>query len=354
MQNKKLIINNTYLKNQIRKADKYSFWIDYIRVSYNFNNKKIIELIEELKICDFDNSNFIIKRFWDLNITFIKSLYDKGISYMGVIYYKNNSYPIICIEDYSKKQKEFTGNYWSVVLYGSYYRLEELLYINIKKFLNEFLYDTDISRVDYRIDFFYNKDIKIINYKKLCKLRKKTKIKEFREWEKLTGWIVWSRWSKRYITRWYDKLLDSEKKGKFDLYADYFDFKKVYRLEFEFLNHFCKGFKYQAIEELKEKIKLVLWYNSLYKDRIYRSYEKTDLTDIEKRFKYANTTSWYIVNCIKSGINIFWLLEESFYKAWLSEDEIKQKYIEYIERNKWSADYITNLEDLYYKKNNYE
>jgi len=47
-------------------------------------------------------------------------------------------------------------------------------------------------------------------------------------------------------------------KGKFPMYKNYFKYDSVYRLEFEFLNHFCAGFTFDKINDLLEYIEKFL------------------------------------------------------------------------------------------------
>lgn len=371
------------LKKYQKCYDKWSCGYDYLRVKIEEENIYIFQsLLDKINLTDFDNSNFIVEYYNDHKVTFFKSYSPKGEVYIWTIIYKDTSVPICVLEKNNNKQKEFTKQWGGFVLYGAYFRLLDIWYIkkDLKwlygQFYN-FIKDLEISRADYRFDFFTNdENKKIMTPWYVTDLRKNTKIfydtiwgektiknKKGKKWKKskqltnrnkvlwqITGWRLWSRKAKRYLIRAYDKLLDSEKKGKFGLYADYFEYKKVYRVEYEFLNSFCKWYTVKNLKELTQKIYWLLWFN----ERIwtlFKTYDKLDLTDIQARFKYADTTKGYMTNCITSWINIIWLLEEAFTKAWYSNKDIENMLQDFIKRKKLNEFYYLDIKDLYYNNN---
>jgi hypothetical protein len=86
-----------------------------------------------------------------------------------------------------------------------------------------------------------------------------------------TNRAIWSKKTKRVYIRFYDKLADSANKNKFLLYADYFNYKSVERLEFEFGFKFCKGYNFNNLDQLTNKIKILLW---IYKGIVWKIYPK--------------------------------------------------------------------------------
>jgi hypothetical protein len=149
----------------------------------------------------------------------------------------------------------------------------------------------NITRLDYKIDLFYKEKALIPYYSNLLKIRKNSKLhlkhvkEEIRKGEELQSWAYGSKSAKRVFLRVYDKLADTEAKGKYVLYSDYFNFASVYRIEFELLNHFCKGFKYKDYLQLVEK-----FWNSInlkYLGKVFYEYNREpDLEKVEQRIRY--------------------------------------------------------------------
>ena len=329
------------IKKLIKWALKISMWVDFLRFKLN---EKINLFHDKIKILDTDNSNFANLFFDDVTLTWIKVTTRTGVWLVLTTPFRWIAVPIMYYEEYNKNTSELTKCHWKIDLYGSYFRLidiEQIFIGNIFKPLNsgdfayilyEFNKNNLITRLDYRIDFFYNDEKKkLFTPWKVTKLRNNGKIENHYTWETLDSRRLWDRKNKNYFIRGYNKLLDSEKKWKFWLYSDYFDFKRVYRLEYEFLNHFCKPTTLKDYEILKAKIQnfFHLWKLDY---SYYKTKHKTILKTVFEKMKYSRNTKAYIKWCIENNINIFTLLEEVLEDLWYSEKEINKLYSEYMEK----------------------
>lgn len=357
-------------KNKLRKFqksyEKWWCWFDWLRCKILDSNdlSNFEDWLSKLTAADYDNSNFITIYNQDHNITFVKIQWSKWTIYMWSIIFRDISIPICVLEINSKYQREFTGQLWWFLLYGSFFRLVDIGYINsntwwIKDIIYSKISDLYISRVDYRFDFFTNqKNKKLPMPSSIFNVRANTRIFFDTNWKikqkkaiwDVTGWRSWSKSSKRILIRAYDKLLDSEKKGKRLLYADYFEWAKVHRVEYEFLNSYTSEYRVKQLNKLKLKIYWTLWFSpKIWNEFI--TYDKVDLSDIQNRFKYSYTTKWYMKNCLSNWINLFGLLDDVFQQSWYSVNEIQVLLKDYLERYNMSEFYEIESQKKYYLNN---
>lgn len=148
--------------------------------------------------------------------------------------------------------------------YGSCFRLIAIDYLDnnfIKSVLDYFNIDgdyCDITRLDYRLDFFMNKSCAIPSpYTFLDYSISSSDIRQWHKWHTLTNWQVWNKDSRSLVVRLYDKLLDTRKKHKDFLYVDYFRYENVHRLEFECDIRFCKWYNFSNLDNLVRKVRSV-------------------------------------------------------------------------------------------------
>lgn len=335
--------------NNIKKGCvKWSKGFDYCRLNFKEENLKDLEYFtDKINNLDFDNSNFWGFELWGLNISVIKIQADKGIAGIFSISYQWFSVPLFSILQFSKHNQELLKSFGSITYYGSYFRLQDVWFIkeDFKKELNKTLLDLWITRVDYRFDIFFNDDKKkIFLPQDITKLRANSKIDYRTTWGNIESWLLGSRKNKKYLIRAYDKLLDTNKKGKFFLYKDYFKYKKVYRLEFEFLNHFCKWYTLRDLDKLNKKIENFL--NVKKDNKLFEGVEDVNIEDVKDRFKYFTSLKAYIKWCIKNEINIFWAYEEVLKELWYKEEQIEEQLIDFIKRKKLFYGNWEKKEDL--------
>lgn len=312
---------------------------DYLRVVLKEDNLKGCEdLVRDIDLLDYDNSNFWNKKFSDHTITKIKIRTKKGTAIIWLVSYKEIPQPLFFFERYLEHEAKLTKSWGRIDFYWALDRLIEIWYISRKwewtllDYIDKIWGKRKITRFDWRIDYFSNdENKKIMLPKDVTKLRSNSKVKYDTEWDRVTWWKLWDRKSKRYVIRAYDKLLDTRVKGKFLLYLDYFKFKNVYRLEFEFLNHFCKDYTFDRREELRDHICAFLNYDkSIWP--IFESRNNTDINEVKDRFKYADSTKWYMRWCIEAGMNIFWLLDEVFCSMGKDRGDIMDMFKDYLDR----------------------
>jgi len=340
------MIKKNALLNIQKNYDFYSEWIDYARLNLDWPIKEFDVLLEKLNL---SNSKDFVFSFKDINLSVEKVWLNNGVWLKFSIPYKTITVPLFIYAKYFDYIQNQFKTYWKIDLYGGFYRLQELWFFNLKEKEKEFLknknwdlfleflfkqiWNLQLTRLDYRLDFFKKyESIPIFWVSKIFDLRKNSKYREWKKWGVLESWDIWNRASKRVLVRWYDKLIDSETKNKFLLYADYFENKSVHRLEFEFLNHFITWYTYNEIPQFLEKVKDYIEVNKKYK--IYKTYDKTDLSDILDRFKYYRMSKWYIKWLVQNNINIFEVLDEIFLENWFDNEKINDIFKEYLIRKK--------------------
>lgn len=349
-------MENRYKKIQkiIKKADKYSYGIDYCRIIIASdddidNNNNLYRLYYMINTLDTDNSNIATMAIWKHRVNIIKMTTKKWVGILGSIIYDWIVAPLFFFEKYDKNTKKISKVLGNIVYYGIYYRLLEIGYISKNEefylFFQKINDKKRISRLDFRFDFFYQKKTELFKAEKITKIKKNTKYKLHMVWDICTGWSLGSRDTKRYIIRAYDKLLDSSLKWKFIFYKDYFKFKSVNRLEFEFLNHFCKKYTYDRMEEF-----LIYILDYLKADvniwNIYESKNNTSMEEVQDRYKYYSRTRSMMKTCIENWINIFGIIEEIFIEIWKNEKEIKEIFIEYLKFKKLDWNFYEKIDDI--------
>ncbi len=338
-------INIVEFNKVIKSADEVISWIDYMRLSIDSSISYFQYYLDNL---DFDNSNFAIDS--ENLITWTKIRLQHWYAIIWSVVYEGVSIPVLLYNDFDEHNKKMLKSYWKIDLYWSFWRLVELWFIEpnfIEKLIKSKNYEdldileySNITRLDYKIDLMYKEKVKIPNYKKILNLRKNSKIwnkhnmkkasikEEVLKWDELQSWAYGSKSAKRVFLRVYDKLADTEAKGKYMLYQDYYNFKSVYRVEFELLNHFCKWFKYIDYKELVEK-----FWNSLdcrYMWKVFYNYnQEPNLEQIEARIRYFKDFIWRWERIAEKGINPFLVL----YKGLEKNGKISEKKLmEYIDK----------------------
>ena len=330
-------INNVEFNKMIKKADDVISWIDYMRLSID---SPIIYFQEYLDQLDFDNSNFGIDT--ENFITWTKIKLQHWPALIWTIAYEGITTPILLYNEFDEHNQKMLKSYWKIDLYWSYRRLIELWFLEanfIEKLIKSkepedldiFNY-SNITRLDYKIDLFFKKKEKIPHWKKILNIRRNSKIRnknkmdkalikeEVLKWEELQSWAYWSKAAKRVFLRVYDKLADTEAKWKYMLYQDYYNYESVYRIEFELLNHFCKGFKYVDYLDLVEKFR-----NSLdcrYMGKVFYDYnQEPNLEAIEQRIRYFKDFIGRWERIAEKGFNPFVVLYKGLEKNWKIDEK---------------------------------
>lgn len=338
--------------------------IDY---SYYKNNSKTISQgIDYLKLVDSgtlsigfdpvdiddDNSNFAIIDMGWFSLTMEKTIVKGSWEwYKFSIDYNGFSTPLFMVRYYRWKS--------IVDFYGSFFRLIDIQYLpsNYLDIVVKCLgisYNSSISRIDYRLDFFSDSDIKVQKYNDLLKHSiNASTLRIWKKWQILTNWQCWDKSSKAVVFRLYDKLIDSVKKKKQYLYFDYFRFNSVHRLEFECNLKFCRWFTLNDLWLLVDKIHRVFGISeNKWIDKILYRYDKNKLVynrkeidlyihSLRKNIQYL--TSNYIASNLQTKINpisvVFDYIKDFNFKndklteyIWLEFWEYWKKYLS---NNKW-------------------
>ena len=331
-------INNVEFNKTIKSADALTTWIDYLRVSIDSPITYFSEILDNL---DYENSNFFIDT--DNYITWAKIRLNHWPAIIGSIVYEWVSVPVLLYNEFDDHNQQMLKSFWKIDFYGAYRRLIELWFLEpnfVEKLIRtkdsedmDILLYSNITRLDYKIDLFYKKKVKIPHYKKLLKIRKNSKIwnkhisktnikEEVLKWEELQSWAYGSKSAKRVFLRVYDKLADTEAKWKYMLYQDYYNYESVYRIEFELLNHFCKWYKYVDYQDLVEK-----FWNSIdvrYLGKVFYDYNsEPNLEAIEKRIRYFKDFIWRWERIAEKGFNPFLILYKGLQNNWkIKEDKL--------------------------------
>jgi len=323
---------NKDLQKLIDLSSQITFWIDYLRLNLSFNNiyTSIYEFFRiQIKKLDTDNSNFLYLNMWDNTYTAQKIKLSNGTGLIFSLSYYEVVVPCFIYVEYSPAHQKQFQSFWKLDFYWSFFRLKDLKKIEEKFYINDIFQEMEISRLDWRIDLFEYKYWNIPHTK--IQARSNSFLDTHKTAWKINSWRYWNKANKTLLVRWYDKKLDIESKWKFRLFWDYQQYKSVFRLEWEFLNLFCKGYKLKNLEEIIKKAYKYCWLDSVsFVWKFLHTYEKIDLTDEFEKRKYCNTMLWYIKNALKNWVNVYDLIDVELEKSWFSElevDMIKNKCI---------------------------
>ena len=190
--------------------------------------------------------------------------------------------------------------------------------------------DPWITRIDYAVDLFYNKDTILVSRNKMFKsINKSSNIRDFGNWRKAESWSLGSKSSKRVFIRMYDKLLDTQWKWKYSYYKDYYKFRDVHRFEVQYMAHFTRWFTLSWLDMLLVKIRSSLQitkevYNWL---MFYQYSVNNDIND----FNRLAHTKVYVTKA-KKFYNAWLNPYTMIYTGFIQDQEInKDKHFDYIE-----------------------
>lgn len=320
-------------------ANWVSIGIDYLQI----NLKEVVPFLSViLRRLDTNNSNIHFQSIGTYEISVTKSLTKRWPCLNIAVSIENIPYTIFQYLEYSDLQQKVIKSKGKFVYYGTYFRLLEIGKLSYQ-FEEWFFWDDYpwfskwwISRLDYKVDLFYNHDKQIPNVKELIKTRSDGKKRyhimleheyrnhieilkdtarpsknelvkyniqsEFIEGMRTISWDYWSKSNKSLYFRMYEKLIESLAKWKAMLYDDYFKYVNVYRFEIEFRIKFNKkllpsgkivSYTHSELHELEEKIHKYLWLttNDTNEKFLYQ-YEKNKTTDFTEKSKYQKDFGW--------------------------------------------------------------
>jgi len=350
------MIKSWKIQYLIQMSQKYNRYIDYLRlnISMSQTDNPLIPYFLSIKSkLDFNNSNVYIDNNAQLDtpITWQKVGLMHWIGIIWSIAYNGKSIPIMIIQEYYDANKKLLKSWWKIDYYGQFWRLTELWLINTM-FFDENIKDLEVSRIDYKFDFMNYKpnrqangyiqyDYFLTRSNQLT--RKHWTISENWKNKLIHSWSLWDKENKTCVIRGYDKLKDSEAKGKTFLYLDYFDFKTVFRVEFEYWVKFCKGFTFSDLALLIQKIENNTWFKE-YKTigKEYYTYEKIDFNDSLERVRFIKYFQWYAKTLIRNWINPYLYIDNQMTKNGFEPYEInhyKNNTGVYITDNTWNVNY---------------
>lgn len=386
------MINLKNLHKTIDESDWVSPGIDYLQI----NLKMVVPFLSEiLHRLDTDNSNTHFDNFWEYQVSMIKQYSKRGPILNISISIDNIPYPIFQYAEYSDQQKQILKSSWKFVYYGTYFRLLEIWKLNglfEDMFFNDYytnFKEESISRVDYKLDFFYKQEKDIVelenmldtrsnvekkNYemtedeytKHIGLLKNITKINnnipviyniqsKFSNWSKSTWWTYGSKSNKSLYFRMYDKLVDSIAKGKMMLYDDYFWYESVHRFEIEFRIKFNKKqmpggriqtYKLSELSELQEKIYKYLWLQERNNEKFIYQYNENETTDFSERSRYQVDFWWRWYMIVMSWFNPFISLHRTLIRKNLNGElfkEIVHEYIDFISEESFLDELWTKI-----------
>lgn len=344
----KILMKIQNLDKYIAGASKVSYWIDFLRLNLI---QKISFLSEILNKLNDTNSDLSIQQVGDCSVSFIKSRARNSYVLKILLSIDNIPYDIGQYVEYLKDS--WIKSVGSLTYYWTYYRLLEMWLIDYSfekaliwwDFKN--IENSNITRLDYKIDFFYNDFTDIIDMDEIVKKRTDTRHKKYlirkdeyelhkkilldrlnqnksihyniktkyNQWDFQNGWTQWNKKNKSIYIRCYEKIIDSLEKGKYKLYDDYFLYKNVFRLEIEFLSKFNKkegwrAFVYKEISQLEDKIRRFMWLSESKNDEKfiyqYKENKETKFTRLRRIKEFA----WRGLSLYDKWFNPFRILYE--------------------------------------------
>ena len=351
-----MLININSVK-KLMKHSEISHWIDHLSLNMKIINPKLHAILWRL---DLDNSNTQIEVVDGYSISYVKSRSRNGEFLNITISIRNVPYTIFQYLEYPENKKKIFNSQWLFTLYSTYFRLLERGDLDVF-FINSFLWAFyekfkyfPISRMDYRLDFFFKENHPFPKRENMTLMKKNSQYSEFRienmrEGKKLNKYAIYSKWwlitwrtcwskkNKSVYIRMYDKLIDSKEKGKFPLYDDYFMYKKVYRLECEFRTKFNKKknkkwkfVSYQYYERRLLERKCMAFFglkDTDIKAFVYQ-YKSNDKIEEEKDIRYLNDFGWRACALALKGMNPFTIILGQFIMRESIRKQIKKQLLE--------------------------
>jgi len=364
-----MLYTKTYLDYLLSHSEKWTHWIDYITLRYN----RPLNIVKWLwAILDTNNSNlwWIDSELW--NMYSLEKSSKWWVNYYRIsvscdIGWISLPIPIMrithnCLDNKREKLSQYLHN---INIYGSAFRLITMWYYSsvLGMLHNIFPEDFDIilehseiTRLDYCLDLFFDlysklvpsrtklvkgKKTLVINYSQYNEdntLRTNQKSiqedietinaaleennnwtlilnQDYSDWEYFTWRRVWNiKYKKSNIIRCYNKNTDSVAKWKALLYSDYLQ-HKVWRIETQFWYDFCisPNGEYYKLCQLEELVEKAMSFMSLNKIKQKYNYEKFTIPQnyFSRVIKWYKTTSTRLA---KSGLNPFIIAEEWLYE----------------------------------------
>lgn len=336
------VLESLRLSDTIRKFDKWGCGCDYLRMSY----KNSVEFFEDhIWLLDIDNSNFSTINI-DWYVFTVQKIYcSQWIWMFFSCSYNDVSVPCFEFVKFNENANYLFKSYWKLDFYWSFFRLVEIWYFPKSIFLsiNDLFWEENptLTRFDYRIDFFsYNKKITVPTREEFFSYKHSQSLYDPKYvWEVLTNWLLWSKDNWRYAIRYYDKLVDSDKKQKVFLYQDYFKYKTVHRLEFELQRNFLKWFTFFDFYDwqVQDKIESILHINDkLFNWSIFYQYEDDFRITDKNKVQYLKRYSTSCVRLAKNWINpLIQCYKSLFYE--LEDNElvnISSEFLDFVQSDK--------------------
>ena len=306
-------------KKVFQKYEILNFWCDYLRLVWKGEKLKV-SFADIFSVLDRDNSNFYIDEFhWLTYVKIRTSNWDALIASISVFGF---SVPIFQVVVFDRDKVELFRSLWKIDFYGSFFRLGEINFLNPLEYMHSVFWENInnllISRIDYKWDFV-GVDVETISKYVTC--RKNSRVDKIYKWRLLTFWVG-SKSSKRVYLRVYDKIEDILYKWKSYFYSDYLKYKDdwITRLEFEFLNHFCKWYTLSSLKSLEEKIFTYVWFVDSWKKYIY--FEDKSNIEVDKLYSVRNFVGRW-KKLLEMWENPFLLLYNYLLKEHKKEDILK-------------------------------
>lgn len=336
------------LDKYINKADNSSHWIDHLRLNLK---EEISFLSEVLNKIEDDNLNQEIQQIEGYSFSMLKFRTNNWYALNISLFVDDVPYTIRQYLEYNEKSKKLLRSKWSFTYYSTYFRLTEMGLIEasfdkiiFKKEMFS-LYLATISRMDYRIDFFYKEKTDIIPMKNIVEYESNYSSEKYfldkgtyeqhqdllfrrmlqnkpihydskifySKWDFQNSWRIGNKKNKSIFIRCYEKIVESTEDWKVMLYDDYFNYSNVFRLEIEFLAKFNKKknwsfFVFSEISELEAKIHRFFGLSDkiegekfLYQ---YKTNKETDFSKLRRQKDFWGR--WYSI--YQQGFNPFIVL----------------------------------------------
>lgn len=332
---KKNVLQNLDLIKSIWNSSMWWSGCDYLRLCFKYWS----DFVEDkLSYLDIDNSNFCTEEIWWHIFTISKRPTPNWYALNFSVNFNDVVVPCCQFLKFSWSTRHNTNSYWKFDFYWSMFRLVDIwffqksIFILLKTLIsNE---DPKVTRFDYRVDLFFKEYVKIPEISEFCYyLHTQSKLENHYVWNELTNWFVWSKKNWRYALRYYDKLLDTDKKTKVFLYQDYFDWISVHRFEIEFQPNFLRWYNFYDFYNwvIEEKIESILWLNNVvFKWTLFYQYEEDyRILDKDKSrylWKYATSS----VRLAKNRINPLIQCYRALFTE-LEEEELKRNVSEFLD-----------------------
>lgn len=278
----------------------------------------------------FKNFFSLLSNFWNstnspyINFDYKHNRYKiQKLSFpMGSAFILYSSYlwqehPYFCWYEYNPENRWALKYDFQILLYGTFFRLNELdSNPHYEEILND-LFDSwfSLSRIDIKNDLFAKDYIpSLVSPFKLLNISRNAPLFLNNVWDNITSWRYWDKKNWRKVIRFYNKFLDIKRVWNQSLYTSAYNYWSFHRLEIQYM--------YKEVNYIKN---IYAFYDFLHKQRLFNLSAPTNIDKIEylrtnpTQFELQNKLTNIFTTAVKIKLPITEIVFYSLLESWFTD-----------------------------------